>query len=172
MADPLSTIASLIAVVQLTTAIISTCYDYRRGVKGASDSVMWLADEVKSLRDVFERLIKLVDDHPSQLHSVEPLTYKNGPLSKCSEELFGLQNKLKPASRWKALGRALKWPLSEPELSKVLSRLDRVKSTINMGLSIDQMYVSLSLPVYEYHLITEPQTAVDYHSEGYTCRQR
>lgn len=145
MAEPLSTIASLIAVAQISGSIISTCYEYRRGLKGVANDVMRLADEVKSLRHVLESLIKLVDDHPSQFHSVELLGRQNGTLSRCLKELQTLQDKLQPSKGWKAVGRALKWPLSEPELLKVLSRLDRMKTTITLAISTDQMFVSPGL---------------------------
>ena len=142
MAEPLSTIASLIAVAQISGTIISICYDYRHGLKNVSSSVTRLSDEVRSLRDVLENLIELVDDHPGQFYSVELLDHQNGPLSKCSEELQELQNKLQPQGGWKAVGRALKWPLSEPELLKVLSHLDRMKTTITVAIATDQMFVS------------------------------
>ena len=145
MADPLSPIAGLIAVAQISGTIISICYDYRRGLKNASSSVMRLADEVKSLRDVIESLIKIVDEQQSKasnLPTIELLAHEDGPLTQCLKELEDLQVKLQPAIGWKAINKALKWPLSEPELTKVLTRLNRLKTTLLVAMSADQLSVS------------------------------
>ena len=58
MADPLSFIASLIAVAQISGEIVSLCYNYRTVLKGANKNTKQLADEVKSPRDVLENLIR------------------------------------------------------------------------------------------------------------------
>ncbi|RFU23992.1 hypothetical protein B7463_g12349, partial [Scytalidium lignicola] len=55
MADPLSLVASLIAVAQVSGSIISLCYYYRRGVQGAQKDIAQI------LRNVIEQLIPLLD---------------------------------------------------------------------------------------------------------------
>ena len=141
MADPLSTIASLIAVAQLSGSIISLCYDYRQGLKDPSGSMTRLSEEVRSLRDVFENVISLVDGNPSKLSAIEPLARPTGPVQTCLGELKKLEKQLQPAKGWKALRRTLKWPLKEPELLKSLQNLERVKTTISLALSTAQMHV-------------------------------
>ena len=67
MADPLSVAASIIAVIQITSSVVSICYDYRSGTKHASKEMEQLTDEVISMRDVLERLLMLMDqDNPEE----------------------------------------------------------------------------------------------------------
>lgn len=59
--DGLSALASLIAVAQISGSIVSLCYEYRNGLQTSSKDMKRLVTEVKSLRDVLETLISLVD---------------------------------------------------------------------------------------------------------------
>lgn len=142
MADPLSLIASLIAIAQISGEIVSLCYNYRSGIKGADASVARLISEVKSVRDMIENLIKLVDDQSaqdSQLEAIAFLAVKDGPLTQALEELQALQVKLKPATGWRAIGKLLKWPLTEPEVVKTLARINRFKTTLVVASSTDHL---------------------------------
>ncbi|MCJ1387554.1 hypothetical protein MMC18_000397 [Xylographa bjoerkii] len=148
MADPLSTLASLIAIVQISGSIVSICYDYRSAVKKACKDQVRLTEEVKSLRDVLEGLVALADQDSSgdsRLPMINTLNQKDGPLEQCKSELKALEAKLRPASGWKAVGKALKWPLSEPEVVKSLTSLNRLKATLMLALTTDQMVVSLAI---------------------------
>ena len=58
MVDPLSITACIIAVVQITGEVISICYGYRCGLKIVPKALQQLTDEIVSLRDVLERLMK------------------------------------------------------------------------------------------------------------------
>lgn len=42
-----------------------------------------------------------------------------------------------------AVGHALKWPLAEPEVTKSLARLNRLKTAVLLALTTDQTYVDL-----------------------------
>jgi len=52
---------SVIAVLQLTATTISLCYDYRSRVKNAPKSLSRITDQLTSLRDVLESLVKLAE---------------------------------------------------------------------------------------------------------------
>ena len=74
---------------------------------------------------------------------LDALNRENGPFEEVKRELQSLDAKLSPASGWKAVGNALKWPLAELEVTKSLARLNRLKTAVLLTLTTDQMYVSL-----------------------------
>ena len=142
MADPLSLVASLIAVLQISGTIISCCYEYRNGFKGASKDLSRLLSEVTSLRNVLERLIQLVDDEKMGGHdylaSLRDMMSVNGPLKLCQDDLEILKVKLeKPVKEWKAVGKRLIWPLQEKDVTKILGGIHRMKSTLESALMVD-----------------------------------
>lgn len=59
--DPLSLTGTLIAVLQITTSVISVCYDYRAGVASASRDVIRITDSLNALKDSLDALLRLVE---------------------------------------------------------------------------------------------------------------
>jgi hypothetical protein len=149
--DPLSIAASLIAVLQVTSSIISICYDYRQGQKHSSREVIQLSDELNSLKDVLDALLRLVEKSSSnnldeaRLSTFELLAKPDGPILTCQVELERLRRKLEPESGWRAVRRSLVWPLQEGEMRKALGSLERLKSTMQLALSADQASLSLGI---------------------------
>ncbi|KAK8903052.1 hypothetical protein ACHAPF_001425 [Botrytis cinerea] len=152
--DPLSLSASLIAVLQITGSLISFCYDYRQGVKHASKEIVQISDELNSLRDILDSLLKIAERAESngfsQLSTFELLLKDDGPLFVCKTELEKLRGKLEKggvggSEGWRAVRERLVWPLKEGEVRKTLVVLDRLKSTLALGLSADQTNLVLNL---------------------------
>ena len=117
MAEPLGILASLISVVQISSKVISICYEFRSGVKKAPRDLTRITSEVTSLRDIVEQLIRVVDEDclvkSSRLHTIGTLNQPGGPLIKLQYELETLGTKLKPERGWNTVGQALMWPLRE-----------------------------------------------------------
>ena len=145
MSDPLSIIASLIAVVQISGTIISVCYDYRRGVKKAPQDVARITNEITSLRDVLESLIRIIDEDDAKngirLATIQKLNVPEGPLPSTKKELEDLEAKLRPEKGWRAIGKALVWPLRKGEVDGSLEIIRRMKETLNLALLADHTYV-------------------------------
>jgi len=95
--------ASLIAVLQLTSALISICYDYRHGNKAASREVLQISDELHSLKDVLDALLRLLEKSGDELGTFELLVKEAGPLGLCQEELKRLRVRLEPETGWVSL---------------------------------------------------------------------
>ena len=76
-----------LAIIQISGTVISYCYDYRKSVRSAPRDLARMLDEVSDLRNVMERLIRLVDDDVASggryLPAVEQMTRRNGPLERC-----------------------------------------------------------------------------------------
>ncbi|EDN91972.1 hypothetical protein SS1G_07834 [Sclerotinia sclerotiorum 1980 UF-70] len=150
--DPLSISASLIAVLQITGSLISFCYDYRQGAKHASKEIVQIQDELNSLKGLLDSLLKLAEKSEAdgkQLSTFELLLKDDGPLSMCKLELENLREKLEKGgvgkNGWIGLKNVLVWPLKEGEVRKTLSVLERLKSTLLLGLSADQTNLALNL---------------------------
>jgi hypothetical protein len=147
--DPLSVTASLIAVLQISGALVSTLYEYRKCVNNASKAAARIIEELNSLCHVFESLLRAVESEESaevsRLSTMAQLSGPNGELAKCRGELERLSAKLEPESGWRAMRKALIWPLNEGEVNKTLESLQRIKSTLQLALSTDQAVVLLAV---------------------------
>ncbi|PVH76555.1 hypothetical protein DL98DRAFT_517882 [Cadophora sp. DSE1049] len=148
--DPISITGTLIAVLQVTTTVISICYDYRQGVSSASREVLQISSSLNSLKDVLEALLALIEksksDGPaSKLATIELLAKDGGTLESCQQELLKLKKKLEPEVGWRKIRKSLVWPLKEAEVKKALEGLERSKSMMLLALSADQTSLSLAI---------------------------
>lgn len=142
MAEPLSLVASFIAVVQISGSVISCCYEYRKSVKNAPKDLLRVTNEVAALRNVVERLVTLLDDEKVASHNylttLAGLVSAGGPLELCQRDLESLRVKIEPpVNEWRALGRRLTWPLQEKDVTKTLGSIIRAKSLLETALMVD-----------------------------------
>jgi hypothetical protein len=142
--DGLSAIASVIAVVQISSKIFDLCWTYYLGAKDARENIRRLRDEMTSLQDVLTNVAELAEAQGSaKLSILSLLNQSDGPLQRCERELVGLVAKLEPnrgENGMKRLGlRALKWPFNSKEIDETIARIERLKSTFNLALASDQV---------------------------------
>lgn len=140
--DPLSVTASCIAILQLSGAIINTCYDYRSRVKSAVKDASRIVNELNSLRSIIESLFILLEDEaesrPHEKSALKELAREDGPLTQCEAELEVLKNDLGPKEGWRATKAMLLWPLKESDVRRLLQTIERTKSTLQLALAADQ----------------------------------
>jgi len=147
--DSLSNSASVITLIQATNAIVQICYNYTNTAKGAARTVGGVIDEIKTLRGVLESLEQLLrsdrDTGPSKYNLLTTITalsnQEDGPIAK---ELRYLEEKLRSpgwasqdGSRRNALMQFLIWPLKEGETMKTLQKIERLKSTLELAVTVD-----------------------------------
>lgn len=88
--DPLSITASLIAILQISGTIISSCCYYRASVKHALSDLEKLIDETIALRTVLEQLLALLHSQnrnaPGLLTTINLLNEPGGPIKNCKAE--------------------------------------------------------------------------------------
>lgn len=131
--DGLSAVASICTLVELSAKLLSTCYQYRKEVKGATKEIQSIIDQLASLKWVLERLEQLENTRPpSQPTTLGQLVGTAGPLHQCEEVLKGLMAKLDPAKRWE-------WPLRSSGIKNTLESVEILKSTLILALSSDQV---------------------------------
>lgn len=143
MADPLSISASLVALLQLSQAVIR----YVDEVKGG------LSDRLKLLVELSGTccLLETVKDAAERakwsgawLPSMQTLAAPNGPLQQFKELLEKLAVKLNPGHGLKKIGKAMSWPFERVEIRESLADLERYKLLFSIAMQRDHLYVSAS----------------------------
>lgn len=138
--------ASVIAVVQISGRVFDLCWTYYSNVKDARNDIRRLRNEVTSLQAVLTKVAELADTSGSaKLSMLDLLNQPDGPIQQCRAELEGLVAKLTSGqgkdhvkqTAW----RALKWPLSSKEVTKIIMAIARNKDTFNLALAADQACV-------------------------------
>jgi Fungal N-terminal domain of STAND proteins len=148
--DPLSITASIIAVLQATTAVLSICYDYRSAIKHHPWGLAKAIDEVRDLRNILESLellsSKSDDGSDTRLSNLRLLCkQETGPLQGCLAELHQLEKKI-TSPKWsnqlgkrrKALIQAIGWQVKDGDVQQSLQHLNRFKTTLNLALTADE----------------------------------
>ncbi|KAH8146117.1 uncharacterized protein LAJ45_09807 [Morchella importuna] len=145
MAEAFGIVGSSIAVLQLTTKLISLGYEYISGLKDAPREIRQLVNELYSLSQILFSLRDSVRDRADiQQEILKMLDGQNGLLSECLMELKRIQLKIEPkidqgsGSRMAVKTRLL---MTEKDIIKHISQLERYK--ISLGLVLDRVQLSL-----------------------------
>jgi hypothetical protein len=135
--------ASIIAVLQLTSSVMSTCYIYQSGVRDAAKNARKMNEYLVGLRSVLEQVDKLIQD-PSgfRFSRLELLSARDGPLMRCKAELDDLISKLEPKTGWREKIRSLTWPLQEGDMKRSLEHLENFRELLRIAMEADHLYVS------------------------------
>ena len=136
--DPLSTTASIIAVLQLTTTLVG----YLNDVRNATAEQRQVAIEASNLYGLLTSLRFRVETAQSAdpwFQQVKMLGFKNGPLDQLQEILEMMVKKVSPSSLRKRdhIQAAVKWKFTKSEVEEMLKRTDRLKWLINCALTND-----------------------------------
>ena len=139
MADPLSLTASIIAVIDLTSKVVK----YLNDVKNASKERAKCAIEAAYLQSLLLNLRFRIEEESSSelwLTTVKSLSSENGPLDEYKQALKELERKLEPEDNaLKRAATALAWKFSKEEIENILSKMERLKSLIQIALQMDHM---------------------------------
>src|SRR5271156_613000 len=129
MGDPLSTTASIIAVLQLTGSVISCI----KTITDASSERQRLLDEIASIHYLLF-LLKDKAEQAQRTSSLKWLEAPKGPLEQFKLTLESLASKLQPGEGLKKVGKAFIWPFQKGDVKEILSGLERLKSAFNLAL--------------------------------------
>jgi ankyrin repeat domain-containing protein 50 len=139
--DGLSTAASVIAVIQISSQIFDFCRTYYLNVKDARNDIQRLQNEITSLQDVLVRVADLANVRNSTpMHTLDLVNKEDGLLKQCQLELTALAARLSPdeSSKLKLALKTMKWPLSRKEVDRTLVAIGRYKSSFILALTTDQ----------------------------------
>ena len=139
--DPLSLSRSIIAVLQLFGTVAS----YLKAVQGATKHQAGLAVEASNIFSLLTALkFRVEEGNASDLTfqdlwftAVRTLGTENGPLDQMKEALERLAIRIEPVHGVKKVGRLLIWKFEKAERVDVLSKIERLKSLVNLALTND-----------------------------------
>ena len=144
--DPLSGVASVIAVIQLTGTLVSICYEYRKSAKHAHKDIVRLTSELDSLGNVLKELLPLVEKEVAQgTARFKTTNILKEPLEQCTAELSELKIELQSGMTGgvlQSIGHVLVWPLKNSDIKKTFDRIERFKALLNLALTADQTLVN------------------------------
>ncbi|KZF19506.1 hypothetical protein L228DRAFT_241725 [Xylona heveae TC161] len=145
--DPVSSAASIIAVVQLSGSVINLCYNYVKSVRDGRKEVMQFVEELNDLKRILERLLEIALKHetsqsPFPMPMLEIFGNDDSILTECENFLKQLEPRLKP-NGLKGAVQALKWPLKEKETKAELERIERLKKSLTLALAVDNTALAL-----------------------------
>jgi hypothetical protein len=136
--DPIGLVGTLIAIVEISSKLVSVCYEYRTSVKGARREISHILDEIIVVRTLVERLIDVAEQSDdAALPSLKAVNGPNAPLQRCLEELKDLKSALKLNGNLKPRSVALLWPLKQKEVEGRLAALGRIKATLQLAVGAD-----------------------------------
>ena len=139
MIDPLSVTASITAIIDLTAKVLR----YLNDVKHASKERAQCAVEVAYLQSLLLNLRFRIEEEPSSglwLTTVQSLARENGPLDQYKQTLEELERRLDAKdSGLKGAAATLVWKFSKEEIQNVLSKIERLKSLIQIALQMDHV---------------------------------
>ncbi|KAL9579486.1 MAG: hypothetical protein Q9203_006673 [Teloschistes exilis] len=138
MADPLSVIGVLVAIAQITPAVVNYVKDF----KHASSEGRQLLLEVRSTSGI----VLLLRDLASETSPADPWSASLESLSELLEQyermLKGIAHTLESNSRKRD---ALKWPFEKKTLAETLANMERYKTAFLLALQNVQNEVSHSI---------------------------
>jgi predicted nuclease with TOPRIM domain len=132
--DPLSITASIIAIIQISSDIVS----YVNGATGATKERKRLRDEVRACEFILQRLndeASDVEEGNTWSETIKALEGPDAPLGRLRDALNIVKAKLEPKKGLKNAFSTLKWPFDEKEVEKVISAIEREKNLLNLALA-------------------------------------
>lgn len=132
--------ASILTIIELSTKVISKCFEYSRAVKHATDDIERVREEITNLGAVVKKLHALLrNPHGARLHTSQEL---HNALESAQAQLRSLHDKLTLGRSREAvikIGlRSLRWPFESKEVDKILQNFAVCIQTITIGLETDQ----------------------------------
>ncbi|KIX03048.1 uncharacterized protein Z518_06598 [Rhinocladiella mackenziei CBS 650.93] len=153
--DPLSITAGIIAVLQLT----STLTNYINDSRNATKEQVLLAIEASNLYGLLTTLRFQVEKARSNdpwFNQVKLLGFENGPLDQFRAFLETIVSKLSSSRKRDQIKSALQWKFTKQEVESTLSRIERLKSLVNLALTND--LTTLSKAIHDDVIIVKERT--------------
>src|SRR5438045_1585305 len=116
--DPLSTTASIIAIIQLSSEAIG----YISGAVGATKERMRLRNEVLGCESILQQLkdaANNTEEGKEWSETIKTLEASDGPLGRLWAALSVVKARLEPKTGMRKALSTLKWPFDEKEVEKI-----------------------------------------------------
>ncbi len=136
--DPLSVTASIIAVLQLTTALTT----YLNEVRHATAEQKKVAVEASNLYSLLTTLRFRVEDARTDdawFSQVKSLDVPNGPLDQFKHILEKMVGQITMSGRRNQVKSALTWRWTKAEIEEALQQIERLKTLVSIALTNDTL---------------------------------
>ena len=152
VAEAVAVVASVIAIIQISDRIISSCKFYIQSASETPSELRAILIEISSLRAILDSL-RFLDTYAQLAPSVwKQLAGNEGSLEECKRLLLDLEKLFPrddfrssvgapPAKRAKLIRASLAWPLKSHRARYLLQSILQQKTNINLALSIETLYV-------------------------------
>lgn len=137
--DPLSTTASIIAILELTTTLVA----FLNNVKNATKEQKQVAIEASNLYGLLIGLRFRVEAAEANntndpwFNQVKLLGLKNGPLDQFKDILETMVTRISSARKRDQIKSALEWWLTKTQVEDALARMERLKTLVQCSLTED-----------------------------------
>ncbi|KAH8727407.1 ankyrin repeat domain-containing protein [Phaeosphaeriaceae sp. PMI808] len=142
--DPLSVTASIIAILQLSSKVVG----YLTNVKDASRERATCAVEVSNLHSLLLNLRFNLEEGNANTPwhtAIRALAVENGPLDQFKQALEALQTKMTDRGRLRKAEDILIWKFQKEEVDGILSRIERLKTLVEIALQRDHFKLSQAI---------------------------
>src|ERR1700712_5128873 len=136
--DPLSITASVIAVTQITSAIIGYLNDVKDAPKDRARCAIEASNFYNLLINLRYRLEEATADDPWYT-AIRGLAVENGPLYQYRVLLVKLQSKIESKSGLEKLGSAITWKFIKDDVAAIFVALERLKTLVHIALDMDHL---------------------------------
>ncbi|KAK9859401.1 hypothetical protein MYU51_013337 [Penicillium brevicompactum] len=138
--DGLSCAANVFAAVELTASVVKICARFITEVKNARDDIIALQRSVAGLGEILRQLKEVLESSGRSRSFVSSSLIES--LNDCLLDLGTLNRRIDPKNHkgiMRKFGiRAMKWPLQRPEVEKMVTNLERYKSSFILSIQVDQ----------------------------------
>lgn len=133
-----SLVANLITLVDFTAKTISYLNSIKDAPKERAKCAVEASIVFNLLTNLRYRLEEATSGSPWFI-AVHALAVDNGPFDQFRTGLEELMSRLTPAEGLKKIGKALIWKLDKAEVTGILSRMEHLKSLIQIALEMDHL---------------------------------
>lgn len=130
---PLSTTASVIAIIQLSSEVVG----FIGSAAGARKTRNRLRDEIHPCDKILQDLKDEADESEegkSWSDTIKALEQPDAPLGRLSIALRVVKARLDPKDGQKKVFAALKWPFEEKEVQKIIDTIEREKNLLHLSV--------------------------------------
>ena len=136
--DGLSDVASVIAVLQLTVAVIG----YLNDVKNATKECQQCTIEASNLQSLLINLLYRLEQGQAGdpwFVAIRALNIENGPFDQYKQALEQLLSMMEIQDGVQKFKRRLLWKFRKEEVASILERMERLKSLVSFALEDDHL---------------------------------
>lgn len=143
--DPLSIAASVIALLQISEAVLGSCYRFVGKVKDAESDVDRVIRQVGHLSAILEDLGSVCEEGNSCSKGLEGLGGDNGSLARIEKCLDELKSRLAAAAGPLSFRRKLQWPLDSKKVREILDKITAEMPILELAIVGDSHAVTLDI---------------------------